>query len=297
MAKVGKIGQWKSDAAQATYMKAYRAAETEWPIPSTDLEIETSFGTTYVRKSGSGGGAPLVLIPGFQGNSLAWYPLIEDLARDRTVYMPDVIGTPGLSVQTAPIEDGATLARWLDEVLTGLGVDKIHLIGFSHGGWLAGILGVHSSRLASLSLMEPGMLVKVRARVLFRMIAVGMSPTPERMRKFVEWCTPDAPFSVLASEMASAALGYRMRLPWPKVLDDAELQKISAPTLVMCGGATVLYDPQRATQRALRTIPNAEVEIYPGVSHGLPYAIPDTVVPRLLEFARQHEPVESQSIT
>ena len=43
--------------------------------------------------------------------------------------------------------------------IDALGVDRLHLLGYSEGGWIAGshaALSAHRDRLASLTLVEPG---------------------------------------------------------------------------------------------------------------------------------------------
>ncbi|WP_433566386.1 alpha/beta fold hydrolase [Nocardia sp. CA-151230] len=97
---MAEIGQWKSGAARVACMKAYASQSALWTIPSTEFDVETSYGTTHVRKCGSGTGAPLVLLHPLNGNGVCWYPIIERLAAERTVYALDTIGAPGLSVQT-----------------------------------------------------------------------------------------------------------------------------------------------------------------------------------------------------
>src|SRR5258708_1645757 len=98
-----KIGRFTSDEAKDTFLRTYDALAAQWPIPSTQFDVETSFGTTRVRKSGTGEGAPILLLPGMPGNGQAWLRFIEDLARDRVVYTPDVMGWAGRCQQTAPL--------------------------------------------------------------------------------------------------------------------------------------------------------------------------------------------------
>ncbi|GAA3044614.1 alpha/beta fold hydrolase [Actinokineospora globicatena] len=64
------------------------------------MDVETRYGTTRVRRSGVGRGTPVVLLPGFMGTSLTWYPHVADLSERHEVYAVDTLGEPGLSVQT-----------------------------------------------------------------------------------------------------------------------------------------------------------------------------------------------------
>ena len=40
-------------------------------------------------------------------------------------------------MQDAPISGADDQAQWLDEALAGLGLDRVHLLGVSIGGWTA----------------------------------------------------------------------------------------------------------------------------------------------------------------
>ncbi|MEV0464576.1 alpha/beta fold hydrolase [Nocardia tengchongensis] len=293
---MAKVGQWKNDAARDAYMEAYAALSALWTIPSSEFDIETSYGTTHVRKCGSGAGAPLVLIHPLGGNGACWYPIIERLAAERTIYALDTVGAPGLSVQTAPITSGADYGLWLDETLEALGLPQAHVMGYSDGGWRAFMAGVDGSdRVASLMIVESGGAVgKTPWRVLFKMIRYAMPPSEKNMRKAAQWAMPGS--EVVDEEIACsrAALGYRTRTPWPQRLTDEQLRSITAPTLLVYGSESILGDPTAAATRARAQIPSCEVEIYQGATHGLLFQGPfkDAVLERILQFATAHDPAE-----
>ncbi|MFI5714285.1 alpha/beta fold hydrolase [Nocardia sp. NPDC051750] len=291
-----KIGRFTSDEAKTNFLRIYDAWAQQWPVPSTDLDVETSFGTTRVRKSGTGKGEPVLLLPGTSGNGLVWQRFIEDFARERVVYTPDVIGWPGRCVQTAPVRDGADVAKWVIETLDGLGVDRVHLAGNSLGAWMAIMVGVyHSDRLASLTMFEPGGATFARPswRLLLRFLLAGMRPTPERMRKLNAWLTPRAQLTEDEFAMVMASLKFRTGMPWDRVLTDEELAAITAPVLVLFGAETVVNDPELGAARARKHIPSADVEIYPGIGHDLLWANQEDVIPRFLEFAEIHDKIRN----
>lgn len=291
-----KIGRFTSDEAKADYLRIYDAWAERWPIPSTVVDVETSFGTTRVRKSGSGTGAPVLLLPGTSGNGLVWQRFIEDFASERVVYTPDVIGWPGRCVQTAPVRDGADVAKWVVETLDGLGEDRVHLAGNSLGAWMAGMVGVYySDRLASLTMFEPGgaTFAKPKWSLLLKFLAAGLRPTPERMRKLNAWLTPRAQLTDEEFAMVMASLKFRPGMPWDRVLTDEELAAITAPTLVLFGAETVVNDPELGAVRARQHIPSVDVQIYPGIGHDLLWANQEVVIPRFLDFADNHDQVRN----
>ncbi|MEU1984174.1 alpha/beta hydrolase [Nocardia sp. NPDC019395] len=291
-----KIGRFTSDEAKTDYLRIYDAFAEQWPVPSTVLDVDTSFGTTRVRKSGTGEGEPVLLLPGISGNGLVWHRFIENFARERVVYTPDVIGWPGRCVQTAPVRDGADAAKWVVETLDALGEDRIHLAGNSLGAWFAAMVGVyHSDRLASLTMFEPGgaTFAKPKWSLLLKFLLAGMRPTPERMRKLNAWLTPRSELTEDEFAMVIASLKFRTGMPWDRVLTDEELAAITAPVLVLFGAETVVNDPELGAARARKHIPTVEVEIYPGIGHDLLWANQEETIPRFLDFAGDHDQIRN----
>ncbi|MFI6868347.1 alpha/beta fold hydrolase [Nocardia sp. NPDC050406] len=293
---MARIGRFTSDEARDNFFRRYDDAAATWPVPSTDIDVETSFGTTRVRKSGSGEGAPVVLLPGIGGNGLVWKRFIEEFSRDRVVYTPDVMGWAGRCVQTAPLRDAEDVAMWMGEVLDGLGEQRVHLAGNSLGAWLSGAIAVYrSQRLASLTMFEPSAAIfaKPRLSLLFKFVVAGMRPTPERMRKFNKWLMPGFELSDEEFAVAMATMKFRIATPWDRPFTDDQLAAITAPTLILYGAETVVSDPEVGSARARKHIPSAEVEIYPGVGHDLLWANPGQIIPRFLDFVASHDQVRA----
>ncbi|MFJ4652070.1 alpha/beta fold hydrolase [Nocardia sp. NPDC088792] len=289
-----KIGRFTSDQAKETFLRRYDGAAAEWPIPSTRTVVETSYGTTPVRKSGTGEGTPIVLLPGMPGNGQIWLRFIADLARDRVVYTPDVMGWPGRCEQTAPLRDGLDVAKWLVEVLDGLGLERVHLAGNSVGSWISIMTAAtYPERLASLTMFEPGggTFAKPRWSLLIKFLAAGLRPTPDRMRKFNKWLNPSIELSDEEFEMVMACLKFRPGMPWEKPLTDEQLATITAPMLVLFGAETVANDLAVVPDKIRKHIPAVDIEIYPGIGHDVLWANPDQVIPRFLNFIAAHDQV------
>ncbi|MEV6389167.1 alpha/beta fold hydrolase [Nocardia xishanensis] len=290
---MAKVGEFRNDEARENYLRAYDAMEALWPLPATQVDIQTSFGPTHVRRSGSGPGTPIVLLHQFGGNGLVWHNVVEELAGDRVVYAPDTIGTAGRSIQTAPLNGEADFGAWFEEMLNGLGLERVHLAGYSHGSWHATLAALHASgRVASLTLIEPGgVFTRPKLGVLLKMIWFGMrGKSDENMRETMAWLSPGAVVGDLEFACGKAALhGYRMRIGWARMLKDAELRSITVPTLVIFGGDTLVADTGLATRRIAANVPHGTTEIYPGTAHGILYQIPDRISRRILTFVQQHD--------
>lgn len=288
-----KVGRFKSDKARAEFMRMYDEVLANWPVPSEELDIETRFGTTHVRRSGDPEGSSIVLVHPNTGTSLAWWRLVEPLAASHDVLALDTIGALGRSVQTRPIEDATDYAAWLGDVFAKLGLDQPHLVGFSEGGYVAMSGALGSVRIASLVTIEPGGAVaKITPRFLWAMIVAGVKAqfSDKALEQFAERISPGVEFAPGEMEtVLHGAKNFKQALPFPKRFTDNELQQITVPTLLYMGAETELYDPVKAAERVERLMPEVEIVIVPNAQHGLPFQYPDLTTKTILDFIARVE--------
>lgn len=288
-------GRFTSEAARTAYDAAYRDLEARWPLPAEDLRVETAYGPTHVRRSGSGLRTPLVLLHGLNGNGLSWHGVVRTLAADRVVYAPDVVGTAGRSEQTAPLTSADDYAAWGVQLLEGLGLERAHVLGYSEGAWFAALLASRASarapgRLGALVLGEGiTALVKPDRRVISRMVRAAALPTARNLARLDEWLTPGVTLADEDRALARAAMRYRRRTPWPSPLPDERLRAIAAPTLAFFGADTRLGDPVAAGRRVTEHVRDSRVELVPGGGHGVLWQLPDRVLPLVDGFLREHD--------
>src|SRR5256714_14534464 len=105
----------------------------KWPRPVGSLDLAASFGTTRVHACGSAGADPVLLLHSGGAASTVWYATVPALLPAHRVYAPDRIGDTGRSVPNGrPVRRGQGPMAWLDEVVTGLGLDRGALVGHSY---------------------------------------------------------------------------------------------------------------------------------------------------------------------
>ena len=102
------------------------------------LAVDTRWGTTCGHRW-PGDGEPVLFLHGTAGTSAARVPYVPTLG-GRDAYAFDTIGDVGRTRQTVEIREPADLAGWLDQSLAGLGLDRVHVVGVSYGGFL----GLHA---------------------------------------------------------------------------------------------------------------------------------------------------------
>ncbi|MEV5546638.1 alpha/beta fold hydrolase [Streptomyces sp. NPDC052309] len=271
------VGRYVSDVRRERYFAACDAVYALGATASAEQDVETSFGTTHVYRYDPADAAardrtPVVLLHGAGSCSAMWYPNTRALSAARPVYALDTPGDPGRSEQRAPIHQPEHAAQWLDETLAALGLDHVHLVGSSYGGWLA-LNQAHRKpeRLASATLLDPGGLEKVGLR-FFTWIFISLFATfaPRALRpRLAAWL--DQPVLVvpeLRAMVHASRSAFRIRRPAPLPLSDAELAGIRTPLYLVLGQRSLILHPQRQAERIPRLIPGARVEVVAGTGHG-----------------------------
>ena len=138
------------DAAQArAFLDRLDAAAQRW---------ETPCGTGTMAWRGWGDGPAAVLLHGGAGSWRHWARNIAALARTHRVIAPDLPGLGDSARAPEPIASETIAGIVSAGLATVLGAESpYHLVGFSFGGVIAGIVAAHAGpRLRSLTLFGTG---------------------------------------------------------------------------------------------------------------------------------------------
>ena len=283
-----RLSAFTGEKGRQRFLTAYDdALGSLWPIDVRAEDIATSVGTVRVYRSGPAGDDPVVLLPGAGGNALSWYRHVPRLSRQRPVVAVDPPGEAGRSVQSAPIPDGATAARWLDEVLAAVGGKRAHLVGSSFGGWVALEHARHSpGRVEAVTLVDPAGLAPLTGR-FYRWIALGgltMLLPPRVRRRAARWARNGTLREDDLMRLGFAARSFRRRLPSPAVWTDEQLKSVVPPVQLLLGAHSALHDSSAVARRITGVAPSWRTEVVPGTGHALPLEAPGLVVARVLAF-------------
>src|SRR5216683_6714564 len=209
-------------------------------------EMITVAGAT-IRLLRVGSGSPLVFLHGAGGHT-GWMAFLEELSQRFAVFAPE---HPGFGQSDDPpwldrIDD---LAYFYLDLLKALGLDRVHLIGTSLGGWIAAELAVrNTARLASLTLVGAVGITADGEPIpdIFRM------PDDENLRRFYAdqeraarrlADLAKADMSIAAKNRATVMqLAYRPRFHNPGLAK--WLHRIDVPTLLLGGAEDGLVPPK-----------------------------------------------------
>lgn len=256
---------YRSPAAGEAVRARYAAFLMRWPVTNEQLRVPTSQGETFVIASGPKDAPAVLLLHGSMANSASWMGDVATLAQRFRVYAVDMIGEPGFSAPSRPPLASGAYAPWLDEVLTGLGVERAALVGISLGGWLALEYATHRpERVTALALLCPGgvgrhknVLLWVlplmllgpwgRRRIMER---IGGGPAPRQIPPEVQ---------AFGEFMGMIQASFRPRTERLPQFGEAALRGLGMPVLAILGGRDVMIDSPGTRARLEAFVPDAEI--------------------------------------
>jgi pimeloyl-ACP methyl ester carboxylesterase len=287
-----------------------------WQRPLAVIEAMTrarlaygGFHNEYVTIRGNrihyyegGSGAPVVLVHGLGSRAEDWSNLMPQLKQAGFhVYAIDL---PGYGRSARPANATYSIpeaAQYVEDFLAQRGLDKVNLVGWSTGGWVAmrvaldrperiGRLvlcdsaGIHFEPGFTLSDLEPNTIPAVRR--LYRMLMPQPTDVPDfvardMVRKFkqLNWVVDRSARSMLRGDD----------------LLDGKLGRLQIPTLIIWGKQDHLI-PLSTSVSMHQQIPHSVLEIYDGCGHLAPGQCAARVGPRLVDFLQDKQPQSQKTI-
>jgi 3-oxoadipate enol-lactonase len=247
-----------------------------------------------------GEGEPVLLLNGGMMTLTAWEPVVAALDSRFQVVRCDFRGQ--LQSPGEPEPSLEAHVRDLVELLDGIEIERVHVVGTSYGG-LVGLLfaALHPERTASLTVIAAtGRITPefwestARCRELALEAAAGGDGgrvleyiladtyTPEYLEKQAKalefhrrWVAalPVVWFRGVAAILASV-----------KGVDlTPRLGDIRCPVLIVAGERDLMFPPEQSRALA-EAIPGARLEVVPGAPHGMVVENPDITARLLLDF-------------
>jgi len=238
-----------------------------------------------------GEGPPLLLVQGYAGSADDWPPeFLAALGRSFSLIAPDNRGMGGSELGDPAELTIDAMAADLEALLDELAIERIAVLGFSMGGFVAQALAVRApQRVRSLALLstDPGGPDAIRADPADWARLVDHSGTPrERASREISLLFPpdvavemDREFGEVAAASqagldpaALAAEERAMDLWWeaPRPAAPSEI----APVLIGHGAEDIVIPAANAELLAAR-FPGARVEFFDGAGHAFPAQEPE----------------------
>ena len=248
----------------------------------------------------AGNGTPVLLVHGFSGSKENWLPFARELPLTDRVLMPDL---PGWGESSRLPDQDYAIAPQVERLgafMDALRVGRVHLVGHSMGGQIAGLYAVqHPERVLSLTLVDSAG-VHFKENAFAARVLAGQTPfnfaTREQFHGFMHelfieppWLPPRVVDVLIERNRPryefQATLLARLRQEPDALLLERALGQIRVPTLALWCRDDKLLDVSslEAIERGIVRAP-VETAVLAGCSHMPMMEQPKAMADKLLPF-------------
>ena len=279
----------------------------EQPQPNRSGFIHPDGYDVWYEYFGDGNREAVALLNGLAMSTRAWYGFLPLLADEYDVLLYDYLGQGESSKPDAPYSI-TRIAQYLDAIMDELGVEKIHSMGISYGGFIALEHArqfhrrLHTLTLSGIILSREELFEQYEAISLRfyresperfdlyteymyekifgepfvrRVTRAGLEPMRQR---FVERYRDDVHCLIRLTEAQEEYFGeLDRRMP--------EYRAVTTPTLIMPGEQDRAI-PLWAQKKMLDVFPNSRWELIPEAGHVVYLERPEVFFPTLKAFMR-----------
>lgn len=261
-------------------------------MPTSWTESSVIVAETQVHYYKGGDGPPLLFLHGGGGNP-GWLAHHEALAKHFTVY---ATSHPGFGYTPRPawierVPDMSIFYLWL---LDELGLDRVHLLGHSFGGWLAADMATSCPQVIDKLVLVDAVGIKPQRSDILDVFII----TPEEVRAKAFYKPEQAPEwerlygSPPTPEQANRtedALETMVRLCWKPYMHDHRLPsllpRLTCPTLLVWGREDAIV-PLECSELFQQGIANAQLVVIDECGHSPQIEKPHAFADAVLTFLR-----------
>lgn len=277
--------------SQQEYFNTYEEAIKLIACSVTPKYVTTTYGDSHIICCGEKRNPPLVLLHAASCGSPIWYKNIPFWSKHFSIYAIDLIGESSKSILTKRMKTMQDCAKWLDETLEGLGLDKVLLCGLSIGGWnAANYASFYPQKVLKLILLSPVQtLSKMVPSFFFKIMKMGFHPTRENVERYIGWSSereetlPD----IIIRQFTLSVINMNANASFPKWLKRDRLLKLTMPVLVLLGENEFAFSIKKAKKCAYSVIDNLKLHIVKDAPHLLCVSKPEYTNDAVLHFCKQ----------
>ncbi|VVM90730.1 Lipase 1 [Pseudomonas fluorescens] len=265
------IGHWLYDLNMAAEAKLYRLHKLVVPI--TEMTVSTWQGGPYEASSS------VLMLHGFSADKNIWLRFARHFVGNYRVIIPDIAGHGETGFKAGGGYDIAVQAKRMIQLLDVCGVEKVHVIGSSMGGYMAAWLAAtYPDRIVSVALIDPAGVTAPEVSDLERHLTKGHNPflihSKEEFQRFYAMTMAQPPwvpgvvldaiaqrYEHTCDELEEIFRDYRASAPMEPRLPD-----IRCPALLLWGRKDRLIDVSSVAIWS-KGIDDLRVEILEGIGH------------------------------
>ena len=285
---------FKSKTLKNRIINTYNQLLDMWNVDKIEREILTTYGTTNVILCGEQSNPPLILFHGVGDNSaLMWIYNAAILSRYFRICAVDTIGGPGKSRPNENYNKDFNIAKWIDEILSELMLDKVNIAGQSHGAYLSQYYGVYRPerviKIVCLASTVPDINFNPMKTIMKVFLPEALFPTKANTIKLLQKLCGKNITAFIENPIVIEHYQYllkgfnNMAMRYHKIIsfNDEQINSIREKTLYLVGED----DPFAKLGGKDALLKNRmNVKFFPEVGHGINHEIADRINHIIIEY-------------
>ncbi|HEX9063116.1 MAG TPA: alpha/beta hydrolase [Clostridia bacterium] len=261
---------YKSEKGKDEVINIYDEILKKWKVTYEVFNIDSSYGSTFVIRSGDIAFPPLLLLHGTSSNSAIWIEDVEEYSKNFCVYAIDIPGEPGKSEERQYSLKEPLYIKWLNEIVTTLKLRKVSIVGISLGAWLAvGYASQYPQNIDKLVLLCPSGIGSQKVSFILKAMPL-MLLGDWGFNRISRMVNGNQTMLKEAEEYTKLiARNFNLRTEPVPIYSDDELRQLKMPVLVFAGENDVLLNSYETVSCISRVLPEAKVSLLSGYGHVL----------------------------
>lgn len=252
---------FKTETGKQNILRLYDHKLQELNIEFKYLRIDTSFGSTNVITTGNPLNPPIIIVHGSNGCAPIALETYKDLIDSFSVFAVDVLAQPNKSAETRLSMKDDSYGQWMNQVIEGLGLDKVTLAGFSFGGLvILKTLINNEDKIKEVFLSAPAYIVNGNPiKALFQFFIPMKRYMKTKKTKYLERFL-DAAFTesdnFAQNSLALVFTDFTMDFTPIPVITSSDASKIKTPITLIAADHDILFPGRKMIKRAKKIFPS-----------------------------------------
>ncbi len=261
---------YKSETGRIAVLNAYETLLAKWPVSYEQLVVPTQLGNIFVLQCGEKNRPAVIMLHGSSSNSAMWSSSVRELSQTHCIYCIDIPGEPGKSVEKQyPLTDDSYI-NWLDDVIGGLGLSTVELVGISLGGWMSAAYAIrYPKKVNKLVLLSPSGIGGQKTSFILKAIPLLLLGEKGRERIARSLYGTQSVSDAAIQYTTFIAEHFNPRTGKIPVFSDEQLQRLTMPILCLTGEKDVMLSSAQTAERIHTLLPHADMRVLPGAGHAL----------------------------
>ncbi len=252
---------YKSEEAKKTVLSLYDEKLQSLKIPYQEIDVNTSFGTTRIIKTGNENGKKIVLFHGINAGAPLTLEAVLDLRKRYLLFAIDTIGQATKSAETVLNIHDDSYAIWAEEVLNQLSIQKANFIGISYGSYILQKLVTHRPQKVSkcIFVVPSGLVNGAVLPSLFKLslplMRFMITKKDKHLQSFTKAFVPSNDTFMFRMQKA-LLLGVKIDFRRPHLLKAKDVEHFTKPVYMIVADSDIFFPGDAAVKRAKKIFPN-----------------------------------------